>query len=72
MRYFSRRLLIAVTVVVGAIAGWFLLVDLAWFEEQCPDCRYARTAIGKEAYLFLNSQEAAEFGFVACQACTES
>src|SRR5687768_6960809 len=45
MRYFRRRFLMAVAVVVGAITGWFLLVDLSWFEEQCPDCRYARTDI---------------------------
>lgn len=32
-------------------------------------CRIARSSEGKEAYLFLNPQEAMEFGFRPCQTC---
>ena len=35
-------------------------------------CRFAQSAIDKEAYLFLNAQEASEFGFGGCAACKDS
>lgn len=45
MSRFQRRIATAVGVLFAATVGWFLLVDLSWFEEQCPDCRYSRTDI---------------------------
>jgi hypothetical protein len=35
-------------------------------------CRFALSAIHKEAYLFVNAQEASEFGFGGCGACKDS
>lgn len=32
-------------------------------------CRFVRTAAGKDVYLFVNPQEAVEFGFKSCHAC---
>ena len=45
MRRFPRRLAASIAVLFAAVCGWFLLVDLSWFEEHCPDCGYARTDI---------------------------
>jgi hypothetical protein len=45
MNFLRRRLFAIAAILVGAAAGWFLLVDFSWFEEKCPDCLYARTDI---------------------------
>ena len=45
MHHLGRRVVIAVVFLISATACWFLLVELSWFEEKCPDCLYARTDI---------------------------
>lgn len=34
-------------------------------------CRFAQSAIDKEAYMFVNAQEASEFGYDACGSCKD-
>ena len=45
MHRFWRRLAIVLAVLFAGLAGWFLLADLSWFEEHCPDCHYSRTDV---------------------------
>jgi hypothetical protein len=35
------------------------------------NCRFAQQAVDKEGYLFLNAQEASEFGYGACNTCKD-
>jgi hypothetical protein len=77
MSRFKRKLSAAIVATLGVAVGWFLLVDLSGFDEQCPDCLYTRTDIqyrvltvpvhkGEHARPTALQQAAADLG-VPCQ-----
>lgn len=41
----KRRLIIAGSVLVTAVAGWFLCVDWSWFLGSCPHCGYLKNVL---------------------------